>query len=356
VIQYNEYYPFGLQANSSWTRDNNKNNYLYNEGSELNTNSGWYEMTYRGYDPAIGRMNQADPMAAKYHDYSSYNYALNNPVMMNDPNGADARSEMHERASAQADAMNYIGDFLNNYAGASRGGGGKSGGGPYWWGDWDDNVPSAEAYQLKHDLKAIGVDSHVNTNSSVTIDQQYGYTEWDYHFDEQGNYVRSPTAVIGVKKIKVQTQGGPGDPWYKQAWNAYSDKWEEMGRDARNWLNSLRNAANGSGVVLYREKGTPGDDTHVRKAPIKGFEKVDDLLLPTIRGDAPGKFMEHFWSGWEMGSFITPKVIDALGKDGQLAPVNYLKIDTMSDYKYYNWYNVTQPNGVDTLIYAPVKK
>jgi RHS repeat-associated protein len=73
VIQYNEYYPFGLQANSSWTRDNSKNNYLYNEGSELNANSGWYEMTYRGYDPAIGRMNQADPMAAKYHDHSSYN-------------------------------------------------------------------------------------------------------------------------------------------------------------------------------------------------------------------------------------------------------------------------------------------
>ena len=43
VIQYNEYYPFGLQTSSSWTRDNTlDNNYLYNAGSELNDNTGWY--------------------------------------------------------------------------------------------------------------------------------------------------------------------------------------------------------------------------------------------------------------------------------------------------------------------------
>ncbi|WP_254166293.1 hypothetical protein [Chryseosolibacter histidini] len=42
IIQYNEYYPFGLQVATSWTRENNKNDYLYNEGSELNATSGWY--------------------------------------------------------------------------------------------------------------------------------------------------------------------------------------------------------------------------------------------------------------------------------------------------------------------------
>src|SRR5687767_1333253 len=35
VIQYNEYYPFGLQTASGWTRNNSSNNFLYNEGSEL---------------------------------------------------------------------------------------------------------------------------------------------------------------------------------------------------------------------------------------------------------------------------------------------------------------------------------
>jgi RHS repeat-associated protein len=88
VIQYNEYYPFGLQTSTSWTRENTKdNNYLYNAGNELNKDNGWYEMFYRGYDPATGRMLQIDPYATMYASATTYNYALNNPVMMNDPSG-----------------------------------------------------------------------------------------------------------------------------------------------------------------------------------------------------------------------------------------------------------------------------
>jgi hypothetical protein len=41
VIQYNEYYPYGLQTNMSWTRENSKNDFLYNAASELNQTSGW---------------------------------------------------------------------------------------------------------------------------------------------------------------------------------------------------------------------------------------------------------------------------------------------------------------------------
>lgn len=43
VIQYNEYYPFGLQTSNSWTREDSSNDYLYNGGNELNGNTGWYE-------------------------------------------------------------------------------------------------------------------------------------------------------------------------------------------------------------------------------------------------------------------------------------------------------------------------
>lgn len=90
VIQYNEYYPFGLQTASSWTREGSKNDYLYNGGSEYNANSGWYEMFHRGYDPALGKMLQVDPMADKYSSMTPYNYAFNDPVFWNDPGGADA--------------------------------------------------------------------------------------------------------------------------------------------------------------------------------------------------------------------------------------------------------------------------
>jgi RHS repeat-associated protein len=87
VVQYNEYYPFGLQATTSWTRDSNKNNYLYNEGSELNSVSGWYETFYRGYDPTLGRFLQVDPLAHVTHSQTPYHYASNNPGLFNDPTG-----------------------------------------------------------------------------------------------------------------------------------------------------------------------------------------------------------------------------------------------------------------------------
>ncbi len=88
VIQYNEYYPFGLQASTSWTRENtHQNAYLYNEGNELNSNTGWYEMFFRGYDPALGRMLQVDPFASDFMSLSPYNYVGNNPVLLTDPSG-----------------------------------------------------------------------------------------------------------------------------------------------------------------------------------------------------------------------------------------------------------------------------
>ncbi|WP_165824150.1 RHS repeat-associated core domain-containing protein [Pseudochryseolinea flava] len=109
VIQYNDYYPFGLEAATSWTRENNTNSFLYNAGNELNKTSGWYEMFYRGYDPALGRMLQVDPYATSFASSTPYNYALNSPVMGNDPSGGyaymsnnfgremmDARSSMLE--------------------------------------------------------------------------------------------------------------------------------------------------------------------------------------------------------------------------------------------------------------------
>jgi RHS repeat-associated protein len=90
IIQYNEYYPFGLQSDASWTRKEAvENDYLFNSGSELNTTIGWYETGTRNYDPSLGRFMAVDPMAAKYSSVSAYHYSGNNPVMLTDPTGAD---------------------------------------------------------------------------------------------------------------------------------------------------------------------------------------------------------------------------------------------------------------------------
>jgi RHS repeat-associated protein len=90
VVQSNTYYAFGMQTSESWTRtDTQPNKYLYNGGSELNNVTGNYEMFFREYDPALGRMNAIDPMASKYASLTPYNYSFNDPVTFNDPSGAD---------------------------------------------------------------------------------------------------------------------------------------------------------------------------------------------------------------------------------------------------------------------------
>jgi RHS repeat-associated protein len=90
VIQYNEYYPFGLQTANSWTRENTTgNNFLGNGGTEMNATSSLYDLAFRNYDPVLCRMNAVDPMASKYASLTPYNFSFNDPMTFNDPSGAE---------------------------------------------------------------------------------------------------------------------------------------------------------------------------------------------------------------------------------------------------------------------------
>lgn len=44
-------------------------------------------MLARGYDPAIGRFLQIDPLANQFAEWSPYNYTYNNPISYTDPTG-----------------------------------------------------------------------------------------------------------------------------------------------------------------------------------------------------------------------------------------------------------------------------
>ncbi len=91
IVDQTDYYPFGLNMTPKYAGGLN-NLYKYN-GKELQEDVlngdalDWYDYGARMYDPAIGRFNTQDPMTDFIPAITPYNYVLNNPVGLTDPNG-----------------------------------------------------------------------------------------------------------------------------------------------------------------------------------------------------------------------------------------------------------------------------
>jgi uncharacterized protein (TIGR02594 family) len=125
-----------LLTSNSWTRDNTTNNFLYNEGSELNNTSQLYDLPYRNYDAALGRFHQVDPLAHVDHSTSPFAYAGNNPIGANDPSGLlfNGRGSNAGRQQwvVDLDGGEWAGSNMTQWDDDNgSGGGGGSGGGSF---------------------------------------------------------------------------------------------------------------------------------------------------------------------------------------------------------------------------------
>jgi RHS repeat-associated protein len=155
IVQSNNYYAFGLQTSDSWTRiDTKPNQYLYNAGSELNDLTSNYEMFFRGYDPAIGRMSGVDVMADSYSSLTPYNYSFNDPVYWNDPNG-DCPDCQYQRSddtwwAAPRDTQGkyqYYGTFANwAYQNWNTHGGGFNTYQNYYGSGWNNQMNNGSSF------------------------------------------------------------------------------------------------------------------------------------------------------------------------------------------------------------------
>jgi RHS repeat-associated protein len=88
VVSSQDYYSFGLTFGSYQRENTHNNQYQYN-GKELQDelNLGWLDYGARAYQSDIGRFFSQDRFADKYHSFSPYQYAINNPILYVDVNG-----------------------------------------------------------------------------------------------------------------------------------------------------------------------------------------------------------------------------------------------------------------------------
>ena len=87
VIQTMNYYPFGAEfcdnRAKSFVQNHKYNGKEFDHMHGLNT----YDYGARQYNPVTARWDRMDPLCEKYYNVSPYNYCLNNPIKLVDPDG-----------------------------------------------------------------------------------------------------------------------------------------------------------------------------------------------------------------------------------------------------------------------------
>lgn len=80
--------PWGVRLNGTGVVNSFQNRWeLQGKEKESTFNLNRINFGARVYNPTIGRWDRVDPLADKYYAYSTFNYTLNNPINMIDPDG-----------------------------------------------------------------------------------------------------------------------------------------------------------------------------------------------------------------------------------------------------------------------------
>ncbi|MCI5055780.1 MAG: RHS repeat-associated core domain-containing protein [Flavobacteriales bacterium] len=113
VLQKNDYYPFGMNMQKNYSQIGTENSYQYN-GKEMISDLGLNMLDYgaRWYDPSIARWHTIDPLAEEFTAWSGYNYVMNNPISMTDPDG---KAPLWKPYANEDGSVNYVSEEGDNY-------------------------------------------------------------------------------------------------------------------------------------------------------------------------------------------------------------------------------------------------
>lgn len=206
IEELNHYYPFGgVFASISSVQP-----YKYN-GKELDRKGGldWYDYGARHYDANLGRWHAVDPMTEEDYSLSPYNYCLNNPFKLIDPNGM------------------WPGNPLLQ---------------PFGRYQYGSNA-AVNSFKFIHNTVAAVVNTPINIINQLADETGYIYN------NGVGSYLSSGTKNIG-DAVSSELSYRVNTPISQQA----ADTWQAM-KDPQNWENATATAAlmlspmKGSGTV-----------------------------------------------------------------------------------------------------------
>lgn len=109
IISYEEYHPFGTTAYQASNSAINAlaKRYRYT-GKERDEETGLYYHGARYYIPWLAVWTAIDPLEADYAGMSPYNYSFNNPVMLNDPSGAEPQQQGSPQYNSDQNGSNLV--------------------------------------------------------------------------------------------------------------------------------------------------------------------------------------------------------------------------------------------------------
>ncbi|MBL6447476.1 hypothetical protein JMN32_14250 [Fulvivirga sp. 29W222] len=214
VVQSNNYYPFGLQQNTSWTRmDQTPNAHKFNAATEYNDFTDTYDTPFRQYDPATGRFNGVDALAHMTPTLTPYRFGFNNPVSFNDPTGLTERpvildgdrdgggssilsgadnfgsmafltgrmgigsGKYHMSSGYRGSGGSSVGDISGRLMNSSYGGTWTPSGGYSYFKSDQEAMAAGYGYHLRHGTSSVvahsGVSRKGRTLTQYLIDDQY---------------------------------------------------------------------------------------------------------------------------------------------------------------------------------------